>query len=129
MFMRAIAIMPPGMFLSQPPITNTPSRHLALHTVSIESAITSRDTSEYFMPSVPIEMPSETVIVPNVCGITPDFRSAAPARLGLAPRRFGALRQMVEPEVARRDRAVTVGDADDRLGEIGVGEPGGAQHR
>ena len=34
-------------------------------TVSIESAITSRLTSEAFMPSVPIEMPSLTVMVPN----------------------------------------------------------------
>ena len=52
----------------------------APHAVSIESAITSRDTSEYFMPSVPIEMPSLTVIVPKVCGIAPDSRSACSAR-------------------------------------------------
>ncbi len=52
----------------------------ALHTVSIESAITSRETSEYFIPSVPIEMPSETVIVPKTCGIVPAARSASMAR-------------------------------------------------
>src|SRR5438477_8351856 len=62
MSMRAIAIMAPGMFLSHPPTTSTPSMHCALHAVSIESAMTSRETSEYFIPSVPIEMPSLTVI-------------------------------------------------------------------
>ena len=68
---RAKAIIAPGMFLSQPPMARTPSMAWALHTVSIESAITSRETSEYFIPSVPIEMPSETVIVPKTCGIVP----------------------------------------------------------
>ncbi len=38
-------------------------------TVSIESAMTSREIREYFIPSVPIEIPSETVIVPKTCGI------------------------------------------------------------
>ncbi|KAG1300715.1 hypothetical protein G6F63_016856 [Rhizopus arrhizus] len=62
---RAKAIMPPGMFLSQPPITTTPSIHWPCAAVSIQSAMTSRDTSEYFMPSVPMDMPSEMVGVPN----------------------------------------------------------------
>ena len=57
-FMRAIAIMPPGMFLSQPPTTSTPSIAWPLTAVSIASAITSRDTSEYFIASVPMPMPS-----------------------------------------------------------------------
>jgi len=52
----------------------------ALQAVSIESAITSRETSEYFIPSVPIEMPSLTVIVPNIWGITPAARRLASAR-------------------------------------------------
>jgi len=80
MFMRAMAISAPGMFLSHPPTANTPSTHWALHTVSIESAITSRETREYFMPSVPMEMPSLTVIVPKVCGMPPAARTAASAR-------------------------------------------------
>ena len=79
-FMRAIAIMPPGMFLSQPPTTSTPSMHWPLTAVSIASAITSRDTSEYFMPSVPMPMPSVTVGTPNICGIAPASLSAAIAR-------------------------------------------------
>src|SRR5437879_10386958 len=75
MLRRAIAIIAPGMFLSHPPTASTPSIHCAAHTVSTESAITSRETSEYFIPSVPIEIPSLTVIVPNNCGITPSVRS------------------------------------------------------
>ncbi len=62
-----MAIKPPGMFLSQPPITTTPSIHWPFTHVSITSAITSRDTSEYFMPSVPMPIPSEIVGVPNTC--------------------------------------------------------------
>jgi hypothetical protein len=79
-FMRAMAIMPTGMFLSQPPTTSTPSMHWPLTDVSIASAITSRDTSEYFMPSVPMPMPSVTVGTPNTCGIAPASESALIAR-------------------------------------------------
>jgi len=52
----------------------------ALQAVSIESAITSRDTREYFIPSVPMEMPSLTVIRPKRLGHRPAVRSAASAR-------------------------------------------------
>jgi hypothetical protein len=41
-----MAIAHPGMFLSQPPMATKPSKPSAPTTVSIESAITSRDTSE-----------------------------------------------------------------------------------
>ncbi len=44
------------------------------------SAITSRETSEYFMPSVPMPIPSVTVGTPNICGIAPASFSAAMAR-------------------------------------------------
>ena len=118
MFMRAIAIIAPGMFLSQPPIASTPSMLCAPQAVSIESAITSRETSEYFMPSVPIEMPSLTVMVPKICGIAPAARTAASARRG----------EHVEAGVAGRDRAVAVGDADDRLVEVVIAEADGAEH-
>src|ERR1041384_5658390 len=59
------------MFLSQPPPATMPSKPSQPATVSIESAITSRDTSEYFIPSVPIEMPSEMVIVPKMTALPP----------------------------------------------------------
>src|SRR6266566_2765405 len=42
--------------------------------------------------------------------------------------RFGAQREIVELRVARSDRAVGVGDPDDRLREVLVGEPHGAEH-
>ena len=45
-FRRAIAMAQPGMFLSQPPMATKPSKPSAPTTVSMESAITSRDTSE-----------------------------------------------------------------------------------
>ena len=64
-------IMPPGMFLSQPPMTSTPSIHWPCTQVSMQSAMTSRETSEYFMPSVPIAMPSVMVGVPKICGLPP----------------------------------------------------------
>ena len=62
----------------------------ALQAVSIESAITSRDTREYFIPSVPIEMPSLTVIVPN------DLRHGArrPSAASAAPRETRPVRAL-----------------------------------
>lgn len=51
----------------------------------MESAITSRDTSEYFMPSVPIDIPSDMVMVPNICGMAPAVLNAASARVAKAP--------------------------------------------
>ena len=77
--MRRIPIIAPGRFLSQPPIASKPSMNWLCVAVSIASAITSRETSEYFIPSVPIEMPSVTVMVPNICGMAPDARAAASA--------------------------------------------------
>ena len=41
--------------------------------------MTSRETKEYFIPSVPIEMPSLTVMVPKSWGIPPASRTAASA--------------------------------------------------
>ncbi len=71
--------MPPGMFLSQPPMTTTPSIHWPCAQVSMQSAMTSREISEYFMPSVPIDMPSEMVGVPKICGLAFDALTAATA--------------------------------------------------
>ncbi|OIQ63810.1 hypothetical protein GALL_546470 [mine drainage metagenome] len=61
----------------------TPSIHCPCTQVSTQSAMTSRDTSEYFMPSVPMDMPSAMVGVPNICGLPPAARTpsiAASAR-------------------------------------------------
>ena len=77
-------------------------------TVSMESAMTSRDTSEYFMPCVPIEMPSETVMVLKMIALPP----AASTPAG------GLARELVDVHVAGRDLAPGRGDADLRLLEI-----------
>ena len=68
MFSRAAAITQPGRFLSHPATVTRASNHSAVATSSIESAITSRLTSDAFIPSVPMEMPSLTVIVPELEG-------------------------------------------------------------
>ena len=56
-----------------------PSKPWQPTTVSIESAMTSRDTSEYFMPSVPIEIPSEIVMVLNITALPLAWSTPAPA--------------------------------------------------
>ena len=58
----------PGSDLSHPARRTEPSRRSAFMTVSTESAMTSRLTSEKCIPSWPIEMPSLTEIVPNSSG-------------------------------------------------------------
>ena len=58
----------PGRDLSQPASSTEPSRRSACMTVSTESAMMSRLTSEKCMPSWPIEMPSDTEMVPNSSG-------------------------------------------------------------
>ena len=58
----------PGSDLSQPASSTEPSRRSACMTVSTESAMMSRLTSEKCMPSWPIEMPSDTEMVPNSSG-------------------------------------------------------------
>ncbi len=58
--MRAAAMSIPGSDLSQPAKVSRPSRRSACITVSTESAMTSRETSDARIPSWPIEMPSLT---------------------------------------------------------------------
>ena len=76
-----MAIMQPGMFLSQPPIATRPSSISHPITVSIESAITSRDTSEYFMPCVPMEIPSEMVMVLKIRPLLPALATPSAAAI------------------------------------------------
>ena len=60
-----MAIITPGMFLSQPGIEILASYHCPPITVSILSAFKSLDYRLYRMPFVPIEMPSDTPTVLN----------------------------------------------------------------
>src|SRR3989338_1895231 len=66
-----MAMTHPGMFLSQPPTATNPSKPSHPITVSTESAITSRETSEYFIPSLPMEIPSEIVMVLKITALPP----------------------------------------------------------
>ncbi len=68
---RAAAISIPGSDLSHPASRTDPSSRSAIITVSTESAMTSRETSEKCIPSWPMEMPSETEMVPNSNGYPP----------------------------------------------------------
>ena len=71
MFKRAAAIKSPGTFLSQLGIITSPSKPCASVIASVESAIKSRVTSEYFIPWCPIAIPSQTVIAGNIMGVPP----------------------------------------------------------
>ena len=71
----------PGSDLSQPARVTRPSNRSACITVSTESAITSRLTSEARMPSWPMEMPSDTAMVTNSRGNPPASRTPSLARL------------------------------------------------
>ena len=58
----------PGSDLSHPASSTEPSSRSACMTVSTESAMISRLTSEKCIPSWPIAMPSLTEMVPNSSG-------------------------------------------------------------
>ena len=81
---RASAIAAAGVVLSQPTTQTIASNMCESATSSIESAMTSRLTSDPFMPWVPIVMPSEIAIVLNSIGVPPPSRTprlAASARV------------------------------------------------
>src|SRR6476660_6325321 len=74
---RASAIAAPGIVLSHPTSTTRASKRLPRDTSSIESAITSRLTSEVRMPAEPIVIPSEIDTVLNSIGVPPAARIPA----------------------------------------------------
>ena len=71
---RASAITAAGIVLSHAIRQTSPSNRWPRATSSIESAIVSRETSDAFIPVVPIETPSETAIVLNSIGVPPASR-------------------------------------------------------
>ena len=77
-FRRAAAIRRPGTFLSQFGIMTRPSKPWALTMASVESAMRSLVTREYFMPSWPMAMPSQTAMAGNTIGVPPPM--ATPMR-------------------------------------------------
>src|SRR5918998_361163 len=64
----------PGIVLSQPDSATTASNMWPRATSSIESAMTSRLTSDVFIPDVPMVMPSEMATVLNSIGVPPAAR-------------------------------------------------------
>src|ERR1700733_15316060 len=77
MFSRIAAISMPGVILSQLETQIIASAQCALTMYSTESAISSRDGSEYSIPPWPIAMPSSTAIVLNSRGIAPAALTAS----------------------------------------------------
>ena len=94
---RPSAIAPAGIVLSQPTRHTIPSNRWPRATSSIESAMTSRDTSDAFMPSVPIDTPSLTAIVLNSIGVPPAAR--IPSLTNVASRRWLMLQGIVSIHV------------------------------
>ncbi|MPM76159.1 hypothetical protein SDC9_123155 [bioreactor metagenome] len=67
----AAAINSPGTFLSQLGTITRPSKQWAIAIASVESAIRSLVTREYFIPSCPMAIPSHTAIAGNTTGVPP----------------------------------------------------------
>ena len=66
--MRASAISAAGTVLSHPTMQTSASKSCAMSISSIESAISSRETSDARMPGVACDWLSETAIVLNASG-------------------------------------------------------------
>src|SRR6516164_8080983 len=86
MFSRIAAISIPGVILSQLEMQISASAQCALTMYSTESAISSREGSEYSMPPCPMAMPSSTAIVLNSRGIAPAARTASATTLPTSAR-------------------------------------------
>ena len=71
MFRRAAAIIMPGTILSQLGMRTRPSRAWPFAMASMESQMSSRLASGYFMPSCPMAMPSQMPIAGNSTGVPP----------------------------------------------------------
>ena len=95
------------------------SYHCAAITVSIESAIRSRDCSEKLMPSVPIEMPS----------LTPMVLKRMPTRPAAATPFLHLVGEIEQVHVAGVALVPDAGDADLRLVHVLLGQAGGVEHR
>ena len=119
MLRRASASESPGSVLSQAPRPIIASNMWPRPTSSTESAITSREMSEVFMPSVPIVTPSEMATVLHL------HRRAAGGLDALLDR----VGQGAQTEVAGHRLDPGVGDQDHRLLEILVGQADALEHR
>ena len=107
----------PGTILSQLGMQTRPSKQWARTIVSTESAMISREASEYFMPVWPMAMPSQTAMVLNSNGTPP----------AVADGLFDDLGHLVQVDMAGHDLAEAVGDADERLIDIGIAHAAGME--
>ena len=73
----AQAVAPAGIVLSHPTMITQASKAYAMPVSSIESAMTSREMRDAFMPCVPMVMPSEIEIVFTSIGVPPASRMPA----------------------------------------------------
>ena len=68
---RSAAISMPGTILSQLGTRTSASKGWAVAMTSIESAMSSRDAREYFIPVCPMAIPSHTPMTGKVTGLPP----------------------------------------------------------
>ena len=114
---RPSAMMAAGMFLSQPAMQTRPSKELPRATSSMESAMTSREMSEAFMPCG-----AHGDAVGDGDGVELHGRAA-----GFADALLDGLGDLAEMEVAGADLGPGVGDADDGLVQVFFAEADAAQ--
>ncbi len=114
MLTRIAPISMPGTILSQLGMQIMPSKQWAAIIVSTESAMSSRLGRLYFMPKWPIAMPSSTPMVLNMNGTPPASRIACAHHLA----------EGLQVHVTGHDVDVGIGDGDERLVHVGVGDAG-----
>ena len=121
MFTRIDAISMPGTILSQFGMQTMPSKQCARTMDSTQSAINSREGSEYFMPPWPMAMPSSTPMVLKIKGTPP----------GVAHQPFDEHAHLVEMGVAGDAIGVGIDNGDKGLVPVRIGfnGTGGAQER
>ena len=86
MLSRSAAISMPGVILSQLEMQTMASAQCALTMYSTESAIRSREGSEYSMPPWPMAMPSSTAMVLNSLATAPAFSICSATRRPMSRR-------------------------------------------
>ena len=82
----AAAISAPGTVLSQLGISTSPSNWWAMAMVSMLSAMSSRETREYFMPIWFMAMPSQTAMAGTSIGVPPAVRMPSLTALAMVSR-------------------------------------------
>ena len=117
MLTRIAAISMPGTILSQLGMQTMASKQCASIIVSTQSAISSRDGREYFIPTCPMAIPSSTPMVLNSKGTPPAARTAfldQPA-------------EFLQMDMAGHDIDIGIDDGDKRFLNVCFAETHGPQ--